>query len=151
MSTQPSKRQPLALLTSEDEAAIVCRYFSAFNRGEFDAVTALFAEEGSLYPPFEPPIVGRDAIAVYLDREADGMEASPHTVEVHPLADSRIQVDVRGKVTALVFNVNVAWQFMLTASGEIESVRVNLLASLEELLKIRPFAASLSEELVPGA
>ena len=150
MSTQPLELQPLASLISEDETAVVRQYFSAFNRSEFDTVTALFAESGSLYPPFEPPVVGREAIAVYLAREADGMQASPQRVEASPLEDGRILVDVRGKVTALVFKVNVSWQFVLTASGEIESVRVDLLASLEELLKIRPYAASFSEDLAIG-
>ena len=72
------------------------------------------------------------------------MKLEPSTVEVSPLEGDRQQVDVRGKVTALVFTVNVAWTFILTSQNEIESVRVDLLASLEELLKIRPSGATLS-------
>ncbi len=43
-----------------------------------------------------------------------------------------------GKVAALVFNVNVAWRFTLTPQNQTQSVRVDLLASLEELLKLLP-------------
>ena len=122
---------------------LVRRYFELFNRGEFHQVAQLFAAEGKLYPPFESPVVGQEAIAAYLIEEADGMELEPFAIEAHPCEGESRTVDVRGKVTALVFTVNVAWSFVLTTQSQIESVRVDLLASLEELLKIRPSGATL--------
>ena len=138
---QPERQYPSQVGLETAETAIQ-RYFALFNQGEFQQVAQLFAAEGQLYPPFESPVVGTAAIAAYLVKEADGMKLEPSTVEVSPLEGDRQQVNVRGKVTALVFTVNVAWSFVLTSKNEIELVRVDLLASLEELLKIRPSGAS---------
>ncbi len=120
------------------ESEVVLQYFTLFNRGEYQQVASLFTTEGSLYPPFESPIVGPDKIRDYLGKEADGMSVSLLSAETHPLESGRLQVDVRGKVTALVFKVNVTWCFVLTEDKKIESVRVDLVATLEELLKLRP-------------
>lgn len=139
---QSADRQSLESIDSVTMEAIVRQYFALFNRGEFLEVANLFATDGSLYPPFESPVVGREAIAAYLHKEADGMKAEPLTVEVRPMEDGTWQVDAMGKVTALVFNVNVVWNFVLTAQRELTSVRVDLKASWEELLKIRPSGAS---------
>ena len=138
---QSAARQSLESLDSETMEAVARRYFELFNQGEFQSVAKLFATNGHLYPPFESPVVGREAIAAYLHQEANGMQAEPLTVEACPLEDGTWQVDTVGKVTALVFKVNVAWRFVLTAQCELASVRVDLKASLQELLKIRPAGA----------
>ena len=130
--------RPLADKNLEEIEAVVRRYFALFNLGEFEQVADLFAAEGSLYPPFESPVVGKVAIADYLLEEADGMKAELSTAEAYTLEDGSHEVDARGKVATLVFNVNVAWRFTLTPQNQIQSVRVDLLASLEELLKFRP-------------
>ena len=122
----------------EEHAGAVLRYFTFFNQGEYAQVANLFTVKGSLYPPFEPAVVGRDNIANYLLKEAEGMTVSLLSADVHPQEGSRFQVDVRGSATALVFKVNVAWCFLLTDDNEIESVRVDLLATLEELFRLRP-------------
>ena len=134
----PAASQPLESTDSQTIEAIVQRYFSLFNQGEYQHVANLFAIDGSLYPPFESPLVGREAIAAYLHQEADGMTAEPVSVDARLSEDGTWQVDAVGKVTALVFKVNVAWSFVLTAQHELASVRVDLKASLEDLLKIRP-------------
>ena len=126
------------------EKAVVAQYFSLFNLGEYHQVAKLFAVKGSLYPPFEAPIVGQDEIAAYLIKEADGMRLEPSDLDVHAMADGGFKVHVRGKVTALVFKVSVTWCFILNENNEIESVRVDLLATLEELLKLRPNTESSS-------
>lgn len=120
------------------EGDVVLRYFQSFNLGEYSQVASLFTEQGMLYPPFEPPVVGPEKIADYLNKEADGMRVSLLSAKAEPLEQGRVQVDVTGKVTALVFKVNVAWRFELTSQHQIESVRVDLVATLEELLNIRP-------------
>lgn len=121
-----------------DDSEVVLQYFTLFNQGEYQQVAGLFSAEGSLYPPFEPAVIGPDKIRDYLGKEADGMSVSLLSAETRPLESGRLQVDVQGKVTALVFKVNVTWCFILTAGNKIESVRVDLVASLEELLRLRP-------------
>jgi len=114
------------------------RYFATFNVGDFDETAQLFAESGQLRPPFEEPIVGPEAIAAYLKSEAEGMEAFPKELEIELGECDRRRIIVRGQVTASVFKVNCAWIFDLNLKGEIDQVRVKLLASMQELLNIRP-------------
>ena len=122
------------------QADVVLRYFTLFNLGKHRQVANLFAAEGILYPPFEPAVVGIEKIANYLSREAEGMVVSLLGADTHPVENNRLQIDVRGSVTALVFKVNVVWCFVVTAGGQIESVKVDLMATLEELLRLRPAA-----------
>lgn len=131
----------LESLDSSKMETIVRQYFGLFNRGEFQEVADLFATSGTLHPPFESPVVGQEAIAAYLQEEADGMKAEPTAIAACPLEDGTWQVNAVGQVKALVFKVNVAWSFIVTAQCELASVRVDLKASLQELLKIRPSAA----------
>ncbi len=135
---QTADQQLAAITELGEQARVVLCYFDLFNLGEYQQVADLFATEGSLFPPFESPVIGVNEIANYLMREADGMTVSLLSAEMHSREDGRYQIDVRGKVTSLVFRVNVAWCFMLTGDSKIESVRVNLVATLEELLKLRP-------------
>ena len=116
---------------------VVLRYFETLNAGNFSATASLFALEGALHPPFEEPVVGREAIAAYLKAEAEGMTLYPRQGIAETLEDDRIRVEIQGKVKTLVFGVNVAWQFILTPDREILHVQVKLLASLQELLKLR--------------
>lgn len=120
---------------------IVGQYFETFNQGQFQQTASLFAETGGLYPPFETPVMGPECIGQYLVAEAEGMIAEPMEAESTQLADGRLQVKIRGKVQALVFKVPVSWRFVLTANAQIDEVHVSLLASLEELMAIRPEAA----------
>lgn len=122
----------------------------------------LFAEDGELIPPFEKPIAGKKAIAQYLISEATGMRFTPLDYETlddetidHKTLDleetktdapkSSHQVSqqsflrslVRGKAKTPLFVVNVAWEFVLNEAQEIVSVKVKLLAKLNELLKLK--------------
>ncbi len=118
------------------------QYFSALNSADYDKVAGLFAGEGILWPPFEAGVVGPEAIQQYLSAEAIGMRAFPKTWDTiesntNPLSPANQRILVRGYVELPLFSVNVAWEFQVTASGAIQSVRVDLLASLEELVKFR--------------
>ena len=121
----------------ESETDLIGQYFALFNLGRFQQVSQLFSDTGHLYPPFETPVVGPEAIATYLTKEADGMEAEPLGAESKPSDNDCVKITVWGKVTALVFNVKVAWEFEIAPTQKIQSVRVNLLASLGELLNLR--------------
>jgi len=116
---------------------VVERYFESFNAGDFEATAALFATDGQLQPPFETPIKGIEAIAAYLQAEAEGMQAYPKALETEPPAESCRRVVVRGQVTAIMFKVNAAWVFDLNEADQIQRVRVKLLASMQELLGLR--------------
>jgi hypothetical protein len=125
-------------LSSPDAAsATIEQYFALLNRGQFDAVAALFAPEGVLHPPFEAGVVGPDAIATYLKAEANGMQLQPKRMIREKLPDGGVQFQVNGKVQTSLFGVNVAWYFVINARNEILSVGVKLLAALEELLSLK--------------
>lgn len=118
--------------------AAVQSYFDALNQKDFDRAADLFNEQGQLIPPFEKPIEGKAAIAHYLATEASEMTLMPLTCtqersESEPSQTFRVE----GRVKHSLFLVNVAWIFNLTATDEIESVQIKLLASLKELLKVK--------------
>lgn len=116
---------------------VVLRYFETMNAGDYEATVALFADTGTMQPPFEQPIEGQDAIANYLEAEAKGMQLAPKKGVVERLDDDKIQIQVRGKVQTPLFGVNVAWIFLLSAAREILHIRIKLLASPQELLSLR--------------
>lgn len=116
---------------------IVQTYFTSFNAGDFAAVAALFSTDGELRAPFEDPIVGKEAIETYLNQEAEGMEASSKEMVSQPL-DGLKQVVVKGSVKARVFGVNVRWTFLINSNNQIEQAEIKLLASLQELVNVRP-------------
>ncbi|MDJ0734593.1 MAG: ketosteroid isomerase family protein [Nostocaceae cyanobacterium] len=117
--------------------ANILHYFDTLNAGEFDETAALFSTDGVMYPPFESDIVGQDAIAAYLNQEAQGLKAYPYKGTSETLEDDQIQIQVTGKAQTSWCSVNVAWLFILNQKQEITSVEIKLLASPEELLKLR--------------
>lgn len=129
------------VLTSEktslfQQEQTIEQYFLAFNQGDFLVASKLFTEAGQLLPPFEEPLVGREAIFAYLEREATDMLAMPKEMTVEWLAGDRRKIIVKGNVKALIFQVNVAWLFELDAEGNIDWLRVKLLASLQDLANL---------------
>ena len=120
-----------------EDAKTVRTYFQTFNQGLFVETSQLFSQMGCLHPPFEEPVQGPSAIAQYLKREATGMVADPVDAQSIDLGEHERKVTVKGKVTALVFKVTVVWDFMLNSQNQLTSARINLVASLEELLQIR--------------
>ena len=110
------------------------RYFKAFNENRFIAAAELFAADGELRPPFDSAIVGRTAIAEYLEQEASQMTAYPDSMD--RLENGYLQVI--GKVDAIAFKVGVEWTFAFTDDMAIESLSIRLRASMRELLTLRP-------------
>lgn len=154
---------PSTSLTHHPAAELVLpspiqQYFETANAGKFKQMAALFAEDGQLIPPFEQPIVGKEAIAQYLISEATGMRFTPldyealdrhtsnhETFDLETSKTDTLELSqqlsqhslVRGKAKTPLFVVNVAWEFVLNETQEIVSVKVKLLAKLNELLKLR--------------
>ncbi|URR35854.1 nuclear transport factor 2 family protein [Thermosynechococcus sp. HN-54] len=120
-----------------DEPTITA-YFAALNDERYEAVAALFAEQGVLYPPFEEAVVGRGAIARYLSVEAVGLRVEPRKGECLSTEDNERCYRLVGKAKLPLFSVNVAWQFGLNTEDQITFVTVDLLATLEELLNYQP-------------
>lgn len=119
------------------EEASIINYFDTMNREEFGKTAALFAEEGIMLAPFEKPIVGRKAIALYLAKEAKGMKLLPKEGIHQPIEDNSFQIKVQGKVKTSLFSVNVAWYFNLNSEAQITTTRIKLLASPKELLSLQ--------------
>lgn len=115
---------------------VVRRYFETFNTGNFQETAALFSPDGEMRPPFESAIVGREAIANFLEAEAKGMQANPREGIIDPLEGNKRQVQVSGKVQTPMFGVNVSWIFILSEE-EITYTTIKLLASPQELLSLR--------------
>jgi hypothetical protein len=83
-------------------------------------------------------MVGQSAIEAYLKKEAVDMQATPKELLVTSLPGDHRQVVVKGTVKAIVFTVNTAWVFELDSCDRICQVQVKLLASLQDLLALRP-------------
>lgn len=127
------------ILTSKEiSQPVVLNYFETFNSEDFDVTANLFAVNGELIPPFEKSIVGKEEIAAYLKKEARGMKAYPCEETIELLENNDKKVLVSGRVQTPLFGVNVAWQFILNPENEISSVKIKLLASLQELAKLKP-------------
>ncbi|MBL1174724.1 ketosteroid isomerase family protein [Pantanalinema sp. GBBB05] len=116
---------------------VIQRYFELLNGGEFQAASELFAEDGALQPPFEGQIVGRDAIANYLVKEAQGLILRPQWGKQQALDNGCTEFEIAGNVQTALFTVNVSWTMILSPWQELFLVRVKLLASLQELVKFR--------------
>jgi polysaccharide pyruvyl transferase WcaK-like protein len=116
----------------------ILNYFTTLNAGEFLATAALFAEGGIMRPPFESDIVGTDAIAAYLQQEAQGVKAYPSQGIIENLDNNQIQVQVTGKAQTSWCGVNAIWLFILNEQRQIVYTRIKLLASPQELLTLRP-------------
>jgi Orange carotenoid protein, N-terminal/Nuclear transport factor 2 (NTF2) domain len=117
-------------------------YFEAMNRDDFEAAIALFEPNGALQPPFQEPIIGTEAIAAYMRSEAQGLNMMPERGITEYSADGSKKLKITGKVQTPWFGVNVAmniaWRFALTPEGKIFFVAIDMLASPEELLNLRP-------------
>lgn len=131
-------------LTDSEIEPVISRYFETLNAGDFQSTAALFAIDGKLYPPMENAIVGREAIEAYLSAEAKGMQLIPlersitqETDQTRCQAEGQSEYQVAGKVQTPFFSVNVAWKFILNDRAKIVSVKVKLLAALEELINLK--------------
>ncbi len=127
--------QPLTAIA--DQFPLIQQYFDALNGAAYTEAADLFEATGVLRPPFEQPVQGREAIAAYLTQEAQGMLLRPKSGAV-VTTDSGAEITVQGQVQTRVFKVNVAWVFEVVSAGTaLASVQVKLLASPQELLKLR--------------
>jgi hypothetical protein len=127
------------------QVPIIHQYFSSLNQLNFEAVANLFAAAGVLYPPFDRGICGRAEIYRYLEAEARDIQAFPESStvrfrksELQSLSETGSTVyRILGKVKTSYFTVNVGWSIEVSPDDEILSVRVKLLAELQDLLTLK--------------
>ena len=124
-----------------DEPAVLS-YIEAMNSDNFDAAVALFTADGALQPPFQKPIVGHEAIARYMREEAQGLNMMPQMGISQTLENGSKQLKVTGVVQTPWFGgtvgMNIAWRFLINSEGKIFFVAIDMLASPQELLNLRP-------------
>jgi Orange carotenoid protein, N-terminal/Nuclear transport factor 2 (NTF2) domain len=119
----------------------VLGYIEAMNADKFDAAIALFTDDGALQPPFQKPIIGREAIAKYMREEAQGLNMMPQNGICEVLPDGSKQLKVTGVVQTPWFGVtvgmNISWRFLINPQGQIFFVAIDMLASPQELMNLR--------------
>ncbi|MCU0523286.1 MAG: orange carotenoid-binding protein [Elainella sp. Prado103] len=118
----------------------VLDYMDNLNANDFDALIALFEQDGALQPPFQKPIVGKDAVLRFFREECQNLKLMPERGVVEPAEDGYTQIKVTGKVQTPWFGaavgMNMAWRFLLSPNNKIFFVAIDLLASPKELLNL---------------
>jgi hypothetical protein len=119
--------------------ATVSSYMELLNANDFDALIELFLPDGALQPPFQRPIVGRDAVLRFFREDCQNLKLRPDRGVSEPSDGGFTQIKVTGKVQTPWFGagvgMNVAWRFLLDPQGKIYFVAIDLLASPADLLK----------------
>jgi len=115
-------------------------YMDRLNANDFNALIDLFLVDGALQPPFQKPIVGREAILRFFREDCQNLRLLPERGYAEPTEGDYTQIKVTGKVQTPWFGagigMNVAWRFLLNPEGKIYFVAIDLLASPAELLKL---------------
>jgi hypothetical protein len=118
----------------------VLAYMNNLNANDFDALIELFTPDGALQPPFQRPIVGKDAVYRFFREDCQNLKLMPEQGVSEPADDGYTQIKVTGKVQTPWFGagvgMNMAWRFLLTPDNKIFFVAIDLLASPKELLNM---------------
>lgn len=118
----------------------VLSYMNNMNANDFDALIQLFTPDGALQPPFQKPIVGKDAVLKFFREDCQNLKLMPERGVTEPADDGFTQIKVTGKVQTPWFGANVgmnmAWRFLLDPQDKIFFVAIDLLASPKELLNL---------------
>lgn len=148
--SRPKVREPITVPTTiaaRTQASIegvtntaVLSYINNMNANDFDVAVNLFAPNGALQPPFQKPIVGREAILTYMRQECQGLKLMPERGTIESKEEGYTSIKVTGKVQTPWFGssvgMNIAWRFLLDPQDQIFFVAVDLLASPKELLNL---------------
>lgn len=108
------------------------------NANDFDQLIELFLPDGALQPPFQRPIVGKEAILRFFREECQNLRLLPEKGISESSEGDFTQHKITGKVETPWFGagvgMNVAWRFLIDPAGKIYFVAIDLLASPKELL-----------------
>jgi hypothetical protein len=118
----------------------ILSYMDNLNANDFDALIELFTPDGALQPPFQRPIVGKDAILRFFREDCQNLKLIPERGIAESVEDGYTQIKVTGKVQTPWFGasvgMNMAWRFLLNSENKIFFVAIDLLASPKELLNL---------------
>ncbi len=118
----------------------VLSYMDNMNANDFDSLIKLFTDDGALQPPFQRPIIGRNAVYKFFREDCQNLKLLPEKAVVEPADDGYTQIKVTGKVQTPWFGaavgMNMAWRFLLNSENKIYFVAIDLLASPKELLNL---------------
>lgn len=118
----------------------VLSYMNNLNANDFDALIELFAIDGALQPPFQRPIVGKDAVLRFFREDCQNLQLLPERGVSEDADGGYTQVKITGKVQTPWFGagvgMNMAWRFLINPEGKIFFVAIDLLASPKELLNL---------------
>jgi hypothetical protein len=116
----------------------ILNYMDNLNANDFDVLIELFTPDGALQPPFQKPIVGKEAVLRFFREDCQNLKLIPERGVSEPAEDGYTQIKVTGKVQTPWFGagvgMNMAWRFLLNPEGKIFFVAIDLLASPKELL-----------------
>ena len=118
----------------------VLSYMDNLNANDFDALIALFLPDGALQPPFQRPIVGKDAVLRFFKEECQNLVLVPERGVAEAADGGYTQIKITGKVQTPWFGsgvgMNISWRFLLDPNNKIFFVAIDLLASPKELLNL---------------
>lgn len=118
----------------------VLSYMNNLNANDFQALIELFAPDGALQPPFQRPIVGKDAVLRFFQEDCQNLKLLPERGVSEEADGGYTQVKITGKVQTPWFGagvgMNMAWRFLINPEGKIFFVAIDLLASPKELLNL---------------
>ncbi|MEQ9486178.1 orange carotenoid-binding protein [Coleofasciculus sp. F4-SAH-05] len=133
-----SQRTSVAIKGVDNQT--VLSYMNYMNANDFDALIKLFTEDGALQPPFQRPIIGKDAVYRFFREECQNLKLLPEQGVSEPTEEGYTQLKVTGKVQTPWFGagvgMNMAWRFLLNPENKIYFVAIDLLASPKELLNL---------------
>jgi hypothetical protein len=136
--TEVAKRTSVSI-EGVDNATVIS-YMNNLNANDFDALIELFAPDGALQPPFQRPIVGKEAVLKFLREDCQNLKLTPERGVSESTDDGYTQIKVTGRVQTPWFGagvgMNMAWRFLLTPDNKIFFVAIDLLASPKELLNL---------------
>ncbi len=120
--------------------ATILSYMDNLNANDFDALIELFTADGALQPPFQRPIVGKEAVLRFFREDCQNLKLLPERGVVEPAEAGYTQIKVTGKVQTPWFGagvgMNMSWRFLLNPENQIYFVAIDLLASPKELLNL---------------
>lgn len=135
---QMSQRTSVAIEGIDNQT--VLSYMNYMNANDFDALIELFTPDGALQPPFQRPIIGKDAVYRFFREECQNLKLMPERGVSEPAEEGYTQLKVTGKVQTPWFGagvgMNMAWRFLINPENKIYFVAIDLLASPKELLNL---------------
>lgn len=76
----------------------ILSYMNNLNANDFNTLIELFTPDGALQPPFQKPIVGKDAVLRFFREDCQNLKLIPEKGVVEPASDGYTQIKVTGKV-----------------------------------------------------